>query len=139
IGQFVPSHPIAGSEKSGAAAASSALFRDHEVVLTPLPENRPADVERIRALWSVCGARVIDMTPEQHDAVMAAVSHAPHFIAFAYMHAIAPHRDVTDLLAHAGGGFRDFTRLASSHPRMWSDISVANRAALLAELDRFEQ
>lgn len=139
IGRFVPSHPVAGSEKSGAVAAGSALFRDREVVLTPLPENAPEDVERIRALWTACGARVVDMTPVQHDAVMAAVSHAPHFIAFAYMHAIGTGRDPADVLAHAGGGFRDFTRLASSHPRMWSDICMANRAALLAELERFEQ
>ena len=139
IGRFVPSHPVAGSEKSGAVAASSALFRDREVVLTPLAENAPADIERIRALWTACGARVVDMAPAQHDVVMAAVSHAPHFIAFAYMHAIGTGRDPIDVLTHAGGGFRDFTRLASSHPRMWSDICMANRAALLTELERFEQ
>ena len=139
ISRFIPSHPVAGSEKSGAVAAGSALFRDREVILTPLAENAPADVERIRALWSACGARVVDMTPAQHDAVMAAVSHAPHFIAFAYMHAIGAGRDPIDMLTHAGGGFRDFTRLASSHPRMWSDICMANRAALLTELERFEQ
>ncbi|MBX6392208.1 MAG: prephenate dehydrogenase/arogenate dehydrogenase family protein [Burkholderiales bacterium] len=139
IAQFVPSHPIAGSEKSGAAAASSTLYLDHEVVLTPLPENRPEDVARIRALWARCGARVVEMNAREHDAVMAAVSHAPHFIAFAYMHAIAARKDATDLLVHAGGGLRDFTRIASSHPRMWSDICMANREALLAELARFEQ
>ncbi|HEY9380594.1 MAG TPA: prephenate dehydrogenase/arogenate dehydrogenase family protein [Burkholderiales bacterium] len=139
IGRFIPSHPVAGSEKSGAVAAGSTLFRDREVILTPLAENAPADVERIRALWSACGAHVVDMTPAQHDVVMAAVSHVPHFIAFAYMHAIGAGRDPIDVLTHAGGGFRDFTRLASSHPRMWSDICMANRAALLTELERFEQ
>lgn len=139
IGQFIPSHPIAGSEKSGAVAASSALYRDREVLLTPLPENKPADVARITALWEACDARVTRMTPEAHDELMAVVSHAPHFIAFAYMHAVARHPDTTGVLAHAGAGFRDFTRLASSHPRMWSDICIANRSALLAELDRFEQ
>lgn len=139
VAQFVPSHPIAGSEKSGASAASSTLYAEREVVLTPLPENRPEDVVRVRALWVHCGAQVVDMTPEAHDALMATVSHAPHFIAFAYMDAIARGQDPAETLAHAGAGLRDFTRLASSHPRMWSDICMANRAALLAELERFEQ
>ncbi len=138
IAQFVPAHPVAGSEKSGAAAASSELFRDREVVLTPLPENMPKDVARARALWAQCGARVTEMDPERHDRIMAAISHAPHFIAFAYVHGIAASGEATELLTHAGAGFRDFTRLASSHPRMWSDICAANRGALLAELTRFE-
>lgn len=138
VAQFVPAHPIAGSEKSGAVAATSELFRDREVVLTPLAENSPADIARVRALWSQCGARVTEMDPERHDRIMAAISHVPHFIAFAYVHGIARSGEATELLAHAGAGFRDFTRLASSHPRMWSDICTANRAAMLAELARFE-
>lgn len=139
VRQFVPSHPIAGSEKSGAAAASSTLYADREVILTPLAENRAEDVTRVRALWTHCGARVVEMAPEQHDTLMAAVSHAPHFIAFAYMDSIARSSDPTEVLTHAGAGLRDFTRLASSHPRMWSDICMANRTALLAELERFER
>jgi prephenate dehydrogenase len=138
IAQFVPAHPIAGSEKSGAVAATSQLFRDREVVITPLAENKPADIARVQALWSQCGARVTEMEPERHDRIMAAISHAPHFIAFAYVHGIARSGEAAELLAHAGAGFRDFTRLASSHPRMWSDICTANRTALLAELARFE-
>lgn len=139
VSQFVPSHPIAGSEKSGAIAASSTLYATREVVITPLPENSPEDIVRVRALWVHCGAQVVEMSPAQHDALMAAVSHAPHFIAFAYMDAIAMGRDPAETLAHAGAGLRDFTRLASSHPRMWSDICMANREALLAELERFER
>lgn len=138
IGQFVPAHPVAGSEKSGACAADGALFRDHEVVLTPLPESDPARVAHARALWQQCGARVTTMEPQVHDHVMAAISHVPHFIAFAYVHGIVGRDDAAALLDHAGSGFRDFTRLASSHPRMWADICVANRAAMLAELARFE-
>src|SRR5690606_3416597 len=138
IAQFVPSHPIAGSEKSGAAAASSTLYDGHEVILTPLAENRPEDIVRVRALWVHCGAQVVEMAPDTHDALMATVSHAPHFIAFAYMDAIARGADPAETLAHAGAGLHDFTRLASSHPRMWSDICMANREALLAELERFE-
>lgn len=139
IVQFVPSHPVAGSEQSGAQAASSELYRGREVILTPLPENRPADVVRIRSLWQQCGARVSDMPPDAHDRMLAAVSHLPHFIAYAYMQGIATHPDTKELLRHAGGGFRDFTRLAASHPQMWADICLANRDAVLAELDRFEK
>jgi len=139
IGSFVPAHPIAGSGKSGAEAASNALYRDREVILTPLPENQPADVAHIADLWRACGARVLEMAPDAHDEILATVSHVPHFVAYAYMHAIAKRQDPAAVLAHAGGGFRDFTRLASSHPRMWSDICMANRAALLAELDRYAE
>lgn len=137
IAQFVPSHPIAGSEQSGAQAASSELYRAREVILTPIPENRSADVVRIRTIWQQCGARVSEMTPETHDATLAAISHLPHFISYAYMRAVGARPDGADLMKHAGGGFRDFTRLAGSHPQMWADICMANRHALLAELDRY--
>ncbi|HKY02125.1 MAG TPA: prephenate dehydrogenase/arogenate dehydrogenase family protein [Burkholderiales bacterium] len=138
IAQFVPSHPVAGSEQSGAKAASSELYRGREVILTPIAENRPADVVRVRTLWQQCGARVSEMTPEAHDSMLAAVSHLPHFISFAYMQGIAAHPESKELLRHAGGGFRDFTRLAASHPQMWADICLANRDAMLGELERFE-
>jgi prephenate dehydrogenase len=138
IAQFVPSHPIAGSDQSGAQAASSELFRAREVILTPVTENRSADVVRIRTVWQQCGARVTEMTPEAHDAMLAAISHLPHFISFAYMRAIGARPDAAELMKHAGGGFRDFTRLAGSHAQMWADICLANRDALLAELDRYD-
>ena len=138
IPQFVPAHPIAGSDESGAGAANAALFRGREVVLTRLPENRPVLVERVRAAWQACGARVTEMSPIEHDAVLAAVSHLPHVLAYALMHELAGRVDSGNLLAHAGSGLRDVTRLAASHPEMWRDICLANRAPLLAELRRFQ-
>src|SRR3954469_5825832 len=137
IGQFVPSHPIAGAEKSGAAAASPELFRGRRVVLTPLPENPEEAVEKINRAWSTCGARTIRMSPEDHDSVLAAVSPLPHLLAFALVHEVAGRENAAELFSFAAGGFRDFTRIASSHPEMWRDICLANRDALLRELDRY--
>lgn len=137
IGQFVPGHPIAGAEKSGAAAAHPDLYLGKRVVLTPLPESAPDAVRKIRAVWEFCGAKVSEMTPAAHDATFAAVSHLPHLLAFALVDAFARRPEAAELFANAGGGFRDFTRIASSHPEMWRDICVANRTALIAELDRY--
>jgi prephenate dehydrogenase len=137
IAQFVPGHPIAGAEKSGVAAATADLYRDKRVVLTPLPENTNADVARVRAAWEVCGARVSELPPETHDRVFAAVSHLPHLLAFALVHDLAGRDNSEQLFGFAAGGFRDFTRIASSHPEMWRDICVANRGALLQELDAY--
>lgn len=137
LGQFVPCHPIAGAEKSGASAAMAHLYVDKRVIVTPLPENKPAAIATAEAAWTVCGADVSVMTPAQHDAVFAAVSHLPHFLAFALVESLAGRHDAAELFANAGSGFRDFTRIASSHPEMWRDICVANRAALMAELDAY--
>lgn len=137
LGQFVPAHPIAGAEQSGAAAARVDLFRGKRVVLAPLAENAADAVARVQGAWEACGARTFRMAPEQHDAVFAAVSHLPHLLAYALVHEIAGRADSAQLFGYAAGGFRDFTRIASSHPEMWRDICVANRDALLAELDRF--
>jgi prephenate dehydrogenase len=137
IAQFVPGHPIAGAEKSGAAAASADLFRQRRVVLTPLAENRAEAVSEIEALWRACGATVSRMDAEEHDAVLAAVSHLPHVLAFALVHEVAGRANAEQLFSYAAGGFRDFTRIASSHPEMWRDICVANRDRLLSELDRY--
>ncbi|HUK05258.1 MAG TPA: prephenate dehydrogenase/arogenate dehydrogenase family protein [Burkholderiales bacterium] len=137
IGQFVPAHPIAGAEKSGAAAASAALFRGKRVVLTPLDENAPDAIERAAAAWGACGARVSRMAPEEHDSVFAAVSHLPHLLAYALVHGISERPDAARLFGYAAGGFRDFTRIASSHPEMWRDICMANSDRLLQELARF--
>ena len=139
IAQFVPAHPIAGAEHSGAAAASAALFRGRRVVLAPLEENRQADVDALSALWSALGARVSRMTPQAHDAVFAAVSHLPHLLAYALVHEISERTDSEELFGYAAGGFRDFTRIASSHPEMWRDICAANRDRLLHELHLFEK
>jgi prephenate dehydrogenase len=137
LAQFVPCHPIAGAEKSGAAAANARLYIDKRVIVTPLPENTPFAIAMAEAAWTVCGADVSVMSPEQHDAVFAAVSHLPHVLAFALVDELIARPNAAELFDNAGAGFRDFTRIASSHPEMWRDISVANRAALVAELDRY--
>src|SRR3954462_10730013 len=137
IGQFVPAHPVAGAEKSGAAAASAELFRHRRVVLTPLPENSPASVARLQNLWEAFGARITRLAPDEHDCVLAAVSHLPHVLSYALVHDIATRPNAEQLFSYAAGGFRDFTRIASSHPEMWRDICVANRDCLLDELERY--
>ena len=134
IARFVPAHPIAGAEKSGAAAAKAELFQDRRVVLTPLKENAKASVATVEAAWSACGAKVSRMDAEEHDAVLAAVSHLPHVLAYALVHDVAKRNNSAQLFSFAAGGFRDFTRIASSHPEMWRDICLANRDRLLQEL-----
>jgi prephenate dehydrogenase len=138
IAQFVPAHPIAGAEQSGAAAASAELFRDRRVVLTPLAQNPPGAVQKVEELWQACGARVARLDAEEHDAVLAAVSHLPHLLAYALVHDVASRKNAEQLFSYAAGGFRDFTRIASSHPEMWRDICVANRDRLAAELERYQ-
>ncbi|MEW5786686.1 MAG: prephenate dehydrogenase/arogenate dehydrogenase family protein [Pseudomonadota bacterium] len=137
IGQFVPAHPIAGAENSGAEAARPGLYRHKPLVITPLPENAPEAVDRVTALWKACGATVCRLPPERHDQVFAAVSHLPHLVAFALMEELAGRPDADIYFRHAGSGFRDFTRIAGSHPEMWRDISMANKDALVAEMDTF--
>jgi len=137
IGQFIPGHPIAGAEKSGVKAARVDLYQDRRVVLTPLPENAPENVAKVRAAWEACGTRVSELSPEEHDRVFAAVSHLPHLLAFALVHDLATRENSEQLFGFAAGGFRDFTRIASSHPEMWRDICLANRTALLLELDAY--
>ncbi len=137
VAQFVPGHPIAGAEHSGVAAARADLFRGRNVVLTPLPENAPADVARLAALWRACGAEVAEMSAEAHDRIFAAVSHLPHLAAFALVDDLAGRAEAESYFRYAGSGFRDFTRIAGSHPEMWRDIALANREALLTELDAY--
>ena len=137
IGRCVPAHPIAGAEKSGVDAASADLFRGKRVVVTPLAENAPGSVARVRAFWESCGARVTEMDPQEHDRVFAAVSHLPHVLAFCLVDALARRENAEMLFGFAASGFRDFTRIAASHPEMWRDICLANREALLAEIARY--
>ena len=139
LGQFVPAHPIAGAERSGVAAAQVDLFRGRKTVLTPLAESPPQAVERVAAAWRACGASIHRMSPQEHDEVFAAVSHLPHLLAYALVHELAGRENSAQLFGYAAGGFRDFTRIASSHPEMWRDICVANRDALLAELRAYAQ
>ncbi|HXF77862.1 MAG TPA: prephenate dehydrogenase/arogenate dehydrogenase family protein [Usitatibacter sp.] len=135
--RFVPGHPIAGRETSGVESASADLFRGARVVLTPVAETAGGAVATVRGLWEGAGARVATLGAEDHDRVFAAVSHLPHILSFALVSEIASRPQAAELLDFAGGGFRDFTRIAASSPEMWRDISLQNREALLAELDRF--
>jgi prephenate dehydrogenase len=134
VAQFVPAHPIAGTEQSGPAAARADLYVDKKVVLTPLPENSAAAVARVQAAWQACGAHIHKLTHAEHDAVFAAVSHLPHLLSFALVHDLAQRGNRDVLLSFAASGFRDFTRIAASSPEMWRDICLSNREALLKEL-----
>lgn len=135
--RFVPGHPIAGAELSGVDAAKADLYRNRRVVLCPQSENRAEDVARVQAMWEAAGARVSRMTEAQHDRVFAAVSHLPHVLSFALIAQMLDTPDAELKFDFAGGGFRDFTRIAASNPEMWRDICVANRDALLVELDAY--
>ncbi len=135
IAQFVPGHPIAGAETNGATAARPGLYVGKPLILTPLPENRAADVQLVESLWLACGARVARMEAHLHDQVFAAVSHLPHLLSFALMDELASRPLAEIYFRYAGAGLRDATRIAGSHPEMWRDITLANRDALLNELD----
>ncbi|WP_394807729.1 prephenate dehydrogenase [Nitrosomonas sp.] len=136
---FVPGHPIAGTEQSGAQAAQADLYRNKHVILTPLPETSMDAVERVSELWQACGAQVSLMPANEHDQVLAATSHLPHILAFTMMnHLHHSTSNPEDLLRFAGSGFRDFTRIASSSPEMWRDICLANREALLEQIDAYQ-
>jgi prephenate dehydrogenase len=137
IGQFVPAHPIAGAENSGPAAARFDLYQGKKVVVTSLPENSDDTLDRIKRAWSICGADIYELTPEAHDRVFAAVSHLPHLLSYALVHDLAVRDDAEVFFTFAASGFRDFTRIAASHPEMWRDICLANRTALLEELDSY--
>lgn len=137
LANVVPAHPIAGAEKSGPSAASATLYKGRKVIVTPLPENSAEAIERVRAAWAACGAQLHQMTPQEHDGVFAAVSHLPHLLAFGLVHDLAGRENAEQLFKYAASGFRDFTRIAGSHPEMWRDICVANREALLRELDAY--
>jgi len=137
--QFVGGHPIAGAEKSGAAAAMADLFIGKNVVITPSADTDAIAITAVTELWRTCGANVSTMSAEQHDAIFAAVSHLPHLLAFALVDDIASRPNAAQLFSFAASGFRDFTRIAGSHPEMWRDISLANKQALLNEITAFEQ
>lgn len=136
--QFVGGHPIAGAEKSGVAAALPNLFAGKNVVLTPSAETSTEAIASVTALWQACGANVSEMKAETHDGIFAAVSHLPHLLAFALVDDIASRPNAEQLFSFAASGFRDFTRIAGSHPEMWRDISLANKSALLSELTAYQ-
>lgn len=127
----VAAHPIAGSDRHGALAAQFGLFEHKKLILCRHPEQNEASLNKIEALWQAVGAHTYQMAAPEHDAIFAAVSHLPHLLAYAYVHQIATHPDGKTYLDFAGSGFRDFTRIASSHPAIWTDITLANRDSLL--------
>jgi prephenate dehydrogenase len=135
--RFVPAHPIAGTEKSGAGAAFADLYRDRNVILAPQPETKAAAVRLVRSAWEACGAHILRLDARRHDEIFAAVSHLPHVIAFALVSMLAKRDDAAPLLKQSGAGLRDTVRIAGSSPEMWRDICVANREALTALLDDY--
>ncbi len=136
---FVPGHPIAGAEHSGVRAAQADLYHNKHVILTPLPETRTEAVEQVRQLWQASGAQVSLMPAGEHDHVLAATSHLPHILAFTMMNHLSHSTPQPEnMLRFAGSGFRDFTRIASSSPEMWRDICLANREALLKQIDAYQ-
>lgn len=139
IAQFVPGHPIAGREVHGPQSALADLYQHKRVILTPLPENNAASVSAVIQAWQACGAQVDTLSAVQHDAVLAAVSHLPHLLAYALVAQIARAEDAQLKFGLASGGFRDFTRIAASSPEMWRDIALANRDALLGELETYQK
>jgi prephenate dehydrogenase len=148
---FVPGHPVAGAEQSGAGAANVDLFRSKNVVLTPLEETSPEAIKQVAELWQACGAQVSLMSASQHDKILASVSHLPHVLAFTLMNHVSAEHLPEDLLhsdnlplpsaplRFAGTGFRDFTRIAGSSPEMWRDICLANSEALSRQIDAYQR
>ena len=135
---FVPGHPIAGTEQSGVAASFAELFEDHVVIITPTDDTRISAVEKIRQMWELCGANVVSLPVEHHDQVLAATSHLPHMLAYALVDCLVNMQERDEIFEFAAGGFRDFTRIASSNPEMWNDVCLSNSDALLQALDQFE-
>ena len=136
-GWFVAGHPIAGTERSGVEASFAELYTGRRVILTPTAETQPAAVKKVRAMWEAAGASVNEMNVEHHDEVLAATSHLPHMLAFALVESLARMSEKREIFEYAAGGFRDFTRIASSDPVMWRDICLANRDALLNMVENF--
>jgi prephenate dehydrogenase len=139
LSSFVPAHPITGKEVSGIQHADGSLYAGRQVIITPLAQTSPELVQKATDVWSAIGAQVLKMTPENHDAAFAAVSHLPHLLAFAYFSAVVNQPAGRDYLSLAGPGFRDFTRIAASSPETWRDILVANREEVLKQSGRFRQ
>lgn len=136
--QFVPGHPIAGSEKSGVTAANGELYLHHRVILTPAANTSSSHLQRISKMWQAVGADVLTMSIAKHDAVLAATSHLPHAIAYSLVNTLVNDSDNENIFRYAAGGFRDFTRIASSDPLMWHDIMRANQAQIIKAIDLFQ-
>ena len=139
VGSFVPCHPIAGKEVSGVEHADADLYSGKQVILTPIERTFTVQLQKAVDVWTALGSHVVQMSPQAHDAAYAAVSHLPHLIAFALINGIAAQDHGKDYMALAGPGFRDFTRIAASDPKIWRDILIANREELLAQSRIFQQ
>ncbi len=136
---FVPGHPIAGTENSGAEAAFATLYRDRRCILTPTARTAESALESIRSMWQLVGSQVVTMAVDKHDRVLAAISHLPHMVAYALVNAVGAYdRYDESILEYSAGGFRDFTRIASSDPIMWRDIALTNREAIIEMMQQFE-
>lgn len=136
--RFVPGHPVAGTEKSGASAAFPELFRGRNVILTPQKGTATSATRLVRQTWEACGARVVSLDAQEHDAILAGVSHLPHIVAYALVNMLACRRNAPRLFSLSAGGLRDTVRIAGSSPEMWADICIANRDALLQALEDYE-
>ena len=134
---FVPAHPIAGREVAGIEHADAALYQGRKVILTPLQQTNPALIQKATDVWAAVGCQVLKMSPENHDAAFAAVSHLPHLLAFAYVNAMTAQPSGHEFLSLAGPGFRDFTRIAASDPTVWRDILLSNREEVLKQSEAF--
>jgi len=139
VGSFVPAHPIAGKEVSGVEHADPDLYLGKQVILTPIERTQVGHLKRAQEAWEALGCHVVQMAPEAHDAAFAAVSHLPHLISFALMHGIVNQGNGKEFLALAGPGFRDFTRIAASDPKMWRDVLIANRHELVEQAKIFQR
>ena len=136
---FVPGHPIAGTENSGAEAAFATLYCDRRCILTPTENTDATALDSMRSMWQLAGSQVVIMDVEKHDRVLAAISHLPHMVAYALVNAVGSYdRYNENILEYSAGGFRDFTRIASSDPTMWRDIALTNREALVEMMEQFE-
>lgn len=135
--QFVPGHPIAGTEHNGVEASFAELYQNRRVIITPTAASAEDAVKRVSDMWQACGAEVVEMAVDHHDRVLAATSHLPHMLAFGLVDALARMEEHEEIFRYAAGGFRDFTRIASSNPTMWRDICVFNRAALSRMISNF--
>jgi prephenate dehydrogenase len=136
---FVPGHPIAGTENSGAEAAFSSLYQGKRCILTPTENTDSGALELIKQMWIAAGSDVVQMSLEKHDKVLAAISHLPHMVAYSLVNAVGSYDHYEEnILEYSAGGFRDFTRIASSDPTMWRDIAETNREALLEMMEQFE-
>jgi prephenate dehydrogenase len=139
LGSFVPAHPIAGKEVSGVEHADPDLYKGRQVILTPIEKTQTMHLQRAQQVWEALGCHVQQMAPESHDAAFAAVSHLPHLLSFALMHAIVNQPQGKDFLGLAGPGFKDFTRIAAGDPKMWRDVLLANKLELVEQAKMFQR